>query len=462
MPDQASRFEHWRPVLWVFLIGVALRLIGLGEWSLWEDEETTIYFSYHPTQTFPRAFPTFFRLLGQLYAYTGCSVLAGRLLAAALGSLSLALTYAVVRRFAGPRIAVIALAIVAVSPGHLFWSQSIRYYGLALCLQLAGIWLLLEGLARRRAILALLSLVPIYFAVTAHISALLLVPVCALYLGWQLARNGTRRQVAATGAFFLLGTGILIAKWWHLIVIVLTANDAVWLVGSARDPVHVLATGVFYFGLPALALAVIGGWQQWKGSARREVLFFALLATVPSATLIGIATLNVVNVTYYYGLVSLVGVAVFAGYGAESLGGWSRPIRLALVGASVCYYLVVIGAYFLTSHGDRPRWREATAHLSAARAASGESQQIHAQVPGVVAFYLGVPPSQTMGHPEVLKWRAAAPPSSRPGGWYVTEERVVTSTDRVWLNAHCVSSARFPSRMLMRDRTVGVYRCVAD
>jgi predicted membrane-bound mannosyltransferase len=129
-------YARWAPAA-VFVLGAALRLYGLGEWSLWEDEETTIFFSYHPHRPFPNAFPTFFLILGHLFDYTGCSVLAGRLLSASFGIGSLALTYGIVRRFEEPRVALVALMAISVSPGHLFWSQSIRYYGLALAILLA-------------------------------------------------------------------------------------------------------------------------------------------------------------------------------------------------------------------------------------------------------------------------------------------------------------------------------------
>jgi len=169
-----------------------MRLYGLGEWSLWEDEETTIFFSHHPDQRFPRIFPVFFVLLGWLYDVTGVSVLAGRLLAASFGILSLALTYAIARRFAGERVALVALVLVALSPGHLFWSQSIRYYGLALCLQLASIWLLLEGARRLMPVLSIASAATLALAVATHISALLLLPGQAAYLLWLAWSGGVR------------------------------------------------------------------------------------------------------------------------------------------------------------------------------------------------------------------------------------------------------------------------------
>ena len=149
----------------VLLAATAMRLYGLGEWSLWEDEETTIFFSHHPERGFPTTFPVFFALLGWLYDITGVSVLAGRLLAAAFGVISLALTYLLARRFAGEGVALTAVVLVAVSPGHLFWSQSIRYYSLALCVQLASIWLLLEGTRRLMPLLSIASAVTLRMAI---------------------------------------------------------------------------------------------------------------------------------------------------------------------------------------------------------------------------------------------------------------------------------------------------------
>ncbi len=313
LPALAAR---WRPVLLTVLIAVALRLYGLGEWSLWEDEETTIYFSYHTEKSFPRSFPTFFLLLGHTFRYTGCSVLVGRLLSAAIGVLSLFLIYGVARRFTSPSVALTALIAVAISPGHLFWSQSIRYYGLVICLQTIAIWLFLEGIRRRHAFITACSLAAIALAMTVHVSAVLIVPVFAVYLVWVAWRRGLTTSTTIAIACLLAATLAVAFRQAPMFSAMLTSGTS-YMLASARSPVHVLVTAGFYFGPPAIMLAALGAWRQ-RTAHSDEVCFFGLLAAMPVVMLLTLAALNVINVTYYYGLIALVGFAVLAGYGVEA------------------------------------------------------------------------------------------------------------------------------------------------
>ncbi len=126
---------------------------------------------------------------------------------------------------------------------------------------------------------------------------------------------------------------------------------------------------------------------------------------------------------------------------------------------ALLYYLIVLGAYFAPAHGDRPRWREAAIHVAHARPATADYGPIHAQVPGVIAFYLGVPASETMGHPLVKAWSAASLSRDEPAGWFIAEERLVTSQEQAQVARHCAVSGRFPASMFLRDRTVVVYHC---
>ena len=113
-----------------------MRLCMIDEWSLWEDEETTIYFSQNVEKPYPSSFPLFFALLNQVFAVTGASALAGRGVATAFGVLSIALTYVLGARLVSRNAGLIAALFVSMSLGHMFWSQSVRYYTLVLALQL--------------------------------------------------------------------------------------------------------------------------------------------------------------------------------------------------------------------------------------------------------------------------------------------------------------------------------------
>ena len=452
----ARRRTHWMLAA-VLLAGTALRLYGLDEWSLWEDEETTIFFSHHPERRFPRIFPVFFVLLGRLYDITGVSVTAGRLLAAGFGIASLALTYLIARRHAGRRVALAALVLMTVSPGHLFWSQSIRYYGLALCLQLASIWLLLEGTRRLMPVLSMASAVSLTLAIATHVSAVLLLPVqlaYVLWLAWSGGWQGRRGVSLGVAAASLAAVGV---AWLNTTTNVMSSSKA-YATSWGVDPVHLVTAGVAYFGLPAVALAAIGVWRVSK-APRPEAAFFVLLGLGLPSELVALTYLKSINVTYYYGLVALAGVAVLAGFAVEWVASWGRRALAALVLVCLVFYVPVLAAYYGPAYGDRPRWREATALVSKARS-SDPDLPVFAQVPGVIAFYLGVPSDQTMGHASVTGWR---PETGGPGhpGLYVFEERLA-GPSREQFEQLCTLLGRIDSRMLARDRSVVVYACGAS
>ena len=137
-------------ILVVVAVAVVLRAWGASEWSLWEDEETSIYFSQQPDKPFPRFFPLFFLALKGVYQLTGVSVAAGRMLAAAFGIVSIGLVYAMARRLLSREIAVLAALLLTLNLGHLFWSQSIRYFTLLFVLELLSMYWFLEGFERRK------------------------------------------------------------------------------------------------------------------------------------------------------------------------------------------------------------------------------------------------------------------------------------------------------------------------
>ena len=134
---------------------------------------------------------------------------------------------------------------------------------------------------------------------------------------------------------------------------------------------------------------------------------------------------------------------------------WPRVVAVVL--ACAAFYVPVLAAYYGPAHGDRPRWREAAVLVQQARSTNPDLP-VFAQVPGVVAFYLGVPPDETMGHPSVTGWRPQSDAREQPG-IYVFEDRLLSGASRERFVRACSMIGRVDSRMLVRDRTVVVYRC---
>jgi uncharacterized membrane protein len=436
-----------------------MRLYGAAEWSLWDDEETTIYVALHPNKTFPSAFPLFFRLLGALFQVTGVSVVAGRVLVAVLGTLTLWLAYRCARQVCSPRVAFGAMVLMAVSPGHLFWSQSIRYYMLVLVFQLASIWCFFLALETHRRRWFALSALALLLAVSSHYSAALLAPVYATVL----FSSGVRQLSARRRWLALLGLGAAAASALGFL------SDGFGGVRHLMDggirvyefPYQLLMATGFYFGVPAVLLAALALVR------RRPALplfpFFTTLCILVPLELVAIRYVGLTfYVLWYYGLVGLLGVAVLASWCLDDLARTTpRLTRLVILPATALVYVVCLAAYYGPGHGDRPRWKEAAAFLSARIGSPlppAGVPAIYAGSPRVIAHYLGVPPDKTMDYTGV---RELPRVENRPAGesWYIVERRVLEPGEHRWYDRHCRVEARFESAMLVRDRTLQVLYC---
>jgi hypothetical protein len=467
-PASTPSSSAWLPwaVVFVLVIAALLRVWNLSTWSMWEDEEGSITLAQKPFHGFQGYFPVFFVALNEVMQFTGPSVGAARVLPAVMGLLSIALTYGCFRRFTSSQAAALAALFVTLNVGHVFFSQSIRYYTTALVFQLLAMFWFLDGFERDRLVALLLSILALVLALLTHFSALLLAPV---FVGYLLFTAGLRE----TGAGYrprnyllfglALGAVLLLFAWR---AVQLRGMIGGWAIPSARDPIHVGATVVGYFGVPVIGLGLLAPWLT-GGLTQRVRLFLITAAVIPVLELLVIAQLNIVNVTWYYALVALIGFALLAG--AVLTGLWQRGRRAAaavLGGASVAYYVVFLGGYYLLWHGDRPRWDEAARYLAESadvRPGGANNPSVYATVPGVVAFYLGADPRRPETYRVVndLPLHPGTPPEDR-GVWYVVEAKVVSPEYRTWFAERCALRARFESLAGPIDRSVLVYQYIGE
>jgi hypothetical protein len=446
-------FAGWVP--WAILALAALaRLLYIGEWSLWLDEETSVFFALNPDWPFPRSFPVYFWLVGALFQATGVSVVTARILTALIGVWTLWLLYRTARRFCGSGVAVPALALLSVSVGHLFWSQNIRYYVLVLAFQLLSIHAFLSAIERPRARTWILAALWFVLALATHLTAVLLLPVYATFIAW-LAYRSTHRSTWATAAVLIAVfaglSAMLLITWFGRFPIPITPD-------APLAGLYITARLVLYTGLPAVALAATAVTLGWRTD--RGFVFFVLLALIPLIELIVIRSTGLWFAVWYHALVASAGIAVVAGYGWDLLSRrapvWAtRAAGVALAAASLALMVV----YYTVAHGDRPRWREAVLVVSRADAGrTPAARRIVGHSPGVLAHYLGIPPGETMGHPAVKQWQGHAQLGDEPAYVFVTEIDL-PEADRAWLRSRCAEVVRLPSRMVVRDRTVVVFLC---
>ncbi len=181
----------------VLLAALALRLGRLTWQPLWWDEGYSVYFATEPLgrmlwltghDIHP---PLYYGLLHFWTLLFGSGSLALRLLSVAIGILAVG-ALAWLARVIYParyRVAWIAALLLAVSPLHLYYSQEVRMYGLAMLLCIVATGWLWRAVVRLRAAEATLGPLALYalFAVlalyTLYYSALLLVAQ-ALWALW--------------------------------------------------------------------------------------------------------------------------------------------------------------------------------------------------------------------------------------------------------------------------------------
>jgi mannosyltransferase len=141
--------------LLIVLLGTALRFHALDRQSLWDDEMSTLQTISlsgaglrHRFATYETHPPLYFAQLRVWQRFFGGSLTALRANSAFWGSLSLPLMYAAGLALAGSSGGLWAVALLAVSPYHLLYSQELRPYALAVSLGLIA-FIFLEW-ARRR------------------------------------------------------------------------------------------------------------------------------------------------------------------------------------------------------------------------------------------------------------------------------------------------------------------------
>ncbi|MBU4184674.1 MAG: glycosyltransferase family 39 protein [Proteobacteria bacterium] len=459
----------------VLLLGIAtvLRLWKISDWSLWEDEEATIYFSQHLGKPFPSSFPVFFLALNGVFRLTGVSVGAGRFLAAAMGVLSIYFLYACFRKWISREAAFLAGLLLAINLGHLFWSQSIRYYTMVLVLQLLSMYWFLEGFEQRKYRALILSNIAFAIALLTHFSAVLLAPVFVLFLAlmiWNQESDGAYnlKGYLVFGIPLLAILGYFAFDFFQQLQLQASLGEGGGIMPSARDPLKFLVRVLAYFGMPVVGLGLLAPFIA-RQIPKRIMHFLVIAGILPIVELIVITLLNmvtdVVSVTWYYGFFSLIGFVILASLSLVSLHQRGYRVLSVLLGsATVLYYTVFLIAYHTTMHGGRPQWEEATAYLQQAacvQVQSDKNPEIFATAPGVVAFYLGVDPSETMGHPLVKK-TLFHPPTSKQASdrWILIKANCITEEYASWLTGRCNLKARFESQIGPFDQwSILVYHC---
>jgi uncharacterized membrane protein len=444
------------------VVGVAIlvRAWHLDTWSLWEDEEGSMTLAQKPYDGFQGYFPIYFVALNQQMRWTGLSVGAARALPALMGVLSIAMTCLCFRRYTSSSGALLAGLLLALNLGHLFFSQSVRYYTTALVFQVLALYWFFDGLERDRPWRLLLANVAFVLGLLTHFSVVLIAPVFVGYLLLAVLRGESGAGYRLRNYLSFCGVLVIILTFFAFRILQMRNLIGGWAIPAQRDPIYICLNVLAYFGVPLLGLGLLAPWLA-RGLHRRTLLFLLCIAILPVLELVVIAWMNVVNVTWYYGLIAQLGFALLAGQACVGQWEQGRHRFAALLGvAAVTYYLGLSCVYHLQWYGDRPRWGEAALWLRQERSinvSAAHSSKVYASVPGVVAFYLGADPRQQDTRTVVKSIPSHPTDLCDSGCWFVVEAKLVSPEYEAWFSEHCSLRARFEAMTGPIDRSVLVY-----
>lgn len=148
--SQLKNYKGW--MVWIFLLGLLLRLFQLGEWSFWHDEGLTVLLARHPVgqlisiSATSDMHPPLYFLVVKLFMWLGQSETIVRLPGALSGAVSVLALYWLGRDLFDKRVGQVGALIMALSPLQIFYAQEARMYAQMLLLILLSNWCLVRAL----------------------------------------------------------------------------------------------------------------------------------------------------------------------------------------------------------------------------------------------------------------------------------------------------------------------------
>lgn len=310
---------------WIVALAALLRLATLGAESLWYDESFTSWIVKLPFAQMVEAIrgdvhPPLWYLIEWVWVrIAGDSEFALRLPAALFGVLSVVLIY-YVGKAAGfdDRVSLLGALLVAVMPGHIYYSQDARMYPLLTCFVL----LMVYGALLKRYGIMILGAVGACWTQTLGAFYVLALGVCLIVVYFRQRKE----LYEALGALALAGLGISL-----LIPLVIfqarDIQDGFWL--SSPNLVAAIAP------IPLLSI----GWRLWAWTT------LGVYVVAFSTTFIGFWALRRWALTPK-GLI-LIGVTVGAP-GLLLVASWLwRPVYLARALLPSITLLMLVWAYAL-------------------------------------------------------------------------------------------------------------------
>jgi hypothetical protein len=466
------------------VVGLALRVWRLGEWSFEGDEIFTLRDSLHPRFTNPR--PLIYFLNDYLVSpVVPLDELGLRILPALFGVLAIPALYVMARRLVGTRAALFATLLLTFNAYQVYQSQYARYWSLVFLLSAVYPFLIYLGFRDRDRRALILGVIAGVLAVLAHPTSILLVGGLGLFLLTQLSRErwtqlwsqGRVRWaalvMATIVALFTIRSGFVLYRWIMYRPRSPDIKDRLLHSpsGLGIKQISIVLTYVDALTVPIVLAAAVGVYLLWRSRDRQLAVLLGCLFLFPFGFLLLLSLRTAVGTVYLQPIapIAFIAAGVFLDRLAD-LNGELRP--RGLIAATVTAMMLAAGAPTLISQyrdGRRNDFR-AAAHWLSQQLMPGDalfSDQFRVMthyLPGIQVQRLvadPVPLEQTRqilqaGRSGVL-WIVT--PVSAPGG-HRTNPRIGSLEQ--WLHDNCqLRNSVGVARLDFRQNELQIYRCLA-
>ena len=450
------------------IITALIRFWKLGEWSFWADEVFTTQDACDNSY-FPSINPLIYFLVHLSINTFGVSEWSARLIPCIIGILTIPALYFLIRAIFAGKTAAIAVLFIALSPWHLFWSQSARGYSLTF---------LFSGLSAFTFFIALetdnlkfigIALVTAILSILSHFLSVLIVPAMfvysvLLYLLPIEKPTGLRwRNIGIFfGPFLLTALIFLTPKYIHYLVSGWGYNQ--W----SRSPIYILFTLGHGIGIPTAVSVIIvildSGLRVYTNlrNIDKRYLFLLCYAGVP----LGICLIFslFLNIAGYYLFFTAAAYFVLAAHGCAFLIDAMPRRKLLGILATAVIAVTFISQdylYFQFENGGRTKWREA---LNVVKTSMNSKDPVIVAIPRFAEYYL--PEATIIRAEDVMsniskfekEWNA-----QKQNVWIVVNERSFQVIDKdmkfrnwVYSTSHLV--AEYPLYARIMNRTISVYK----
>jgi hypothetical protein len=379
-------------VVGLTVLAGALRFYRLGDWPFAGDELATLAEArslFTPpsgpvtdqTDRLPRIIPLAYTFHAADYALFGADEFGSRVLMAVFGTLGVAVVYWGLSGPLGERTAAVTALLIAVSPEHVFQSQSNRFYITAWLFASLAVLLGARAVSGGSVIWMVCAGVATVAAVLCHTLTAVLIPglmVAIAAASWLDRRPIPRRLM---GVLVLFGF-VVAALLWSLLPLVRGWNaGASW----GYNPLRSLLGSVNQIGWPIFLLSLLGAGLALRGRLPQSGYWLAC-----GAMWLGAGLLLPLAVTYHpsYVFALNLGVLVLAGCAVSTVGELLRPL-----GPGLAWCWVGLAALLplpsLVSHyrdGSRFDYRTAAGYI-AKHWRPGD--RVAAVSPGFISYYAG-------------------------------------------------------------------------